>query len=126
MKGPEYSLSNVSRNGKTETVQAINLLNKMMFSEDKSTQDQEIVEWQMICGMAFRLVPPDETNEEDEAPFEMYTLDPRDSFVVCSNQIDRNPPMEVKFCINGTVPEELIRSTQKITIGKSKTRTFLN
>nr|WP_324293198.1 phage portal protein [Lacrimispora defluvii] len=90
----------VSRNGKDETVTAINTLNEMMFSEDKSTQDQEIVEWQMICGTSFRIVLPDDSGEEDEAPFEMYTLDPRDSFVVYSNEIGRKPLMGVKFCIN--------------------------
>lgn len=90
----------VSRNGKDETVKAINFLNEMMFSEDKSTQDQEIVEWQMICGTSFRIVLPDSASEEDEAPFEMYTLDPRDSFVVYSNEIGRKPLMGVKFCIN--------------------------
>ena len=69
-----------------------------MFAEDKSAQDQELVEWQMICGTAFRLVLPDEPGEEDEAPFEMYTLDPRDTFVVYSNEIGNKPLMAVKYC----------------------------
>lgn len=90
----------VSRNGKDETVKSINSLNEMMFSEDKATQDQEIVEWQMICGTSFRIVLPDEPGDVDEAPFEMYTLDPRDSFVVYSNEIGRKPLMGVKFCVN--------------------------
>ena len=71
----------VSRNGDEKTAKSINLLNEMMFAEDKASQDQEIVEWQMICGTAYRLVLPDKQNEEDEAPFEMYTLDPRNTFV---------------------------------------------
>jgi len=91
----------VSRNGKDETVEAINTLNEMMFSEDKAAQDQEIIEWQMICGTAYRIVLPDKTDEMDEAPFEMYTLDPRDSFVVYSNEIGRKPLMGVKFYIDG-------------------------
>ena len=37
----------------------ISLLNEFMFAEDKATQDQEIVEWQMICGTAYRMVLPD-------------------------------------------------------------------
>lgn len=75
----------VSRNGGEEIVKQINTLNEYMFAEDKAAQDQELVEWQMICGTAFRLVLPDEPGEEDEAPFELYTLDPRDTFVVYSN-----------------------------------------
>ena len=86
----------VSRNGGEEIVKQINQLNEFMFAEDKATQDQELVEWQMICGTAFRLVLPD-GEVEDEAPFEMYTLDPRDTFVVYSNEIGNKPIMAVKY-----------------------------
>ena len=86
----------VSRNG--SEVEQINLLNEMMFAEDKISKDQELVEWQMICGTSFRLVLPDANNEEDEAPFEIYTLDPRETFVVYSNDIGNKPLMAVKYC----------------------------
>ena len=43
------------------------------------------------------LVLPDEPGEEDESPFEMYTLDPRDTFVVYSNDIGNKPLMAVKY-----------------------------
>ena len=81
-------------------MEAINALNEMMFSEDKAAQDQEIVEWQMICGTSFRLVLPSELSDEDSAPFEMYTLDPRDSFVVYSSKIGKKPLLGVKFCVH--------------------------
>ena len=77
----------VSRNGSEETVKAINALNEFMFAEDKASQDQELVEWQMICGTSYRLVLPDKSGEQDEAPFELYTLDPRDTFIVYSTLI---------------------------------------
>ena len=79
----------VSRAGGDKTTEAINLLNEYMFAEDKASQDQEIVEWQMICGTAYRLVLPDDPNIEDEAPFEIYTLDPRRTFIVYSSKIGR-------------------------------------
>lgn len=88
----------VGRNGEDETTEAITLLNELMFAEDKASKDQQIVEWQMICGTAFRLVLPDADNEQDEAPFEIYTLDPRETFVVYSNQIGNKPLMAVKYC----------------------------
>lgn len=88
----------VGRNGEEKTTEAITLLNELMFAEDKAAQDQQIVEWQMICGTAFRLVLPDKRGEEDEAPFELYTLDPRETFVVYSNQIGNKPLMAVKYC----------------------------
>lgn len=87
----------VSRKGGEKIVNQINTLNEMMFAEDKAAQDQELVEWQMICGTAFRLVLPDKDSEEDEAPFELYTLDPRDTFVVYSNEIGNKPLMAVKY-----------------------------
>lgn len=87
----------VSRNGGEGVVNAINTLNEYMFAEDKAAQDQELVEWQMVCGTAYRLVLPDEPGEEDEAPFELYTLDPRDTFVVYSNEIGNKPMMAVKY-----------------------------
>ena len=87
----------VGRNGDDTVSAGISQLNEMMFSEGKSTQDKEIVEWQMICGTAYRLVLPDEIIDEDDAPFEMFTLDPRDSFVVYSNEIGSKPIMGVKY-----------------------------
>lgn len=87
----------VSRNGGEEIVKAINTLNEFMFAEDKPSQDQELVEWQKISGTSYRLVLPDEPGEEDEAPFELYTLDPRDTFVVYSKEIGNKPMMGVKY-----------------------------
>lgn len=90
----------VSHNGSEQTAEAINRLNEYMFAEDKASQDQEIVEWQMICGTAFRLVLPDDPGELDEAPFEMYTLDPRETFIVYSNEIGNKPLMAVKYSMD--------------------------
>ena len=87
----------VGRSGDDVVSAGIQQLNEMMFSESKASQDKEIVEWQMICGTAYRLVLPDTTEDEDDAPFEMFTLDPRDSFIVYSNSIDNKPIMGVKY-----------------------------
>ena len=59
----------VGKSGEESVTAAITRLNELMFAEDKASQDQEIVEWQMICGTAFRLVLPDARGEEDESPF---------------------------------------------------------
>lgn len=88
----------IGRNGDESVSKAISQLNEMMFSENKATQDKEIVEWQMICGTAYRLVLPDAPLDEDDAPFELFTLDPRDTFVVYSNEIGNKPLMAVKYC----------------------------
>ena len=87
----------VGRNSDEMVSQAIAELNEMMFSENKATQDKEVVEWQMICGTAYRLVLPDERGSEDDAPFEMNTLDPRDTFVVYSSEVGNKPVFAVKY-----------------------------
>ena len=90
----------VGRNGDESVSQAIAELNEMMFSENKATQDKEVVEWQMICGTAYRLVLPDSKGEEDDAPFEMFTLDPRDTFVVRSSEVGNKPMFAVKYRVD--------------------------
>lgn len=89
----------VNKSGDETVTEKINQLNDYMFAEDKITQDHDIVEWQMVCGTAYRLVLPDAMAdvEDDEAPFEMYTLDPRDTFIVYSNEIGNKPLMAVKY-----------------------------
>lgn len=87
----------VGRRGDDTVTMSISRLNELMYSENKATQDKEIVEWQMICGTAFRLVLPDEPIDLDDAPFEMYTLDPRESFVVYANDIGNKAIFGVKY-----------------------------
>lgn len=69
----------------------ISLLNKFMESEDKSSLDKELAEWQYICGTAYRWVEVDSKGEEDEAPFEMSVPDPRRTFVVYNSGIKEYP-----------------------------------
>lgn len=112
----------IGRNGDDYVSKAISQLNEMMFSENKATQDKEIVEWQMICGTAYRLVLPDTPLDEDDAPFEMFTLDPRDTFVVYSNEVGNKPLMGVKYCTDefGTATYSVYSKNQfwKIRDGK--------
>ena len=90
----------VGRNGDESVSRAIAELNEMMFSENKSTQDKEVVEWQMIAGTAYRMVLPDKRGGEDDAPFEIYTLDPRDTFVVYSSEVGNKPMFAVKYRVD--------------------------
>lgn len=92
----------IGRSGSEAISKAISELNEMMFSENKATQDKKVVEWQAICGTAYRLVLPDTRRGEDDAPFEMYTLDPRDTFVVYSNEVGDKPLLAVKYCTTDT------------------------
>ena len=55
-----------------------------------------------------RQVLPDARGEEDESPFELYTLDPRDTFVVYSNEIGNKPLMAVKYSKDDNAPVDII------------------
>lgn len=63
----------------------VQTLNDYMRYEDKEAKDKALVTWNTICGTAYRMILPDEYIENlppDEAPFEIYTLDPRNTFVI--------------------------------------------
>ena len=89
----------VGRNCEEIVTNGIGTLNEYMFLVDKPALDQEVVEWGMICGTANRMVLANDAYEaeSDEAPFDMFTLDPRDSFVVYSNEVKRRRMMGVKY-----------------------------
>lgn len=89
----------VNRSGKEAASGVINQLNEFVFAEDKAAKDKELADWFTICGTAFRMVLPDPLNEEDEAPFEIYTLDPRYSYVVYYSGLGNKPVMGVKYVI---------------------------
>ena len=76
---------------------AINTLNEYVFAEDKAAKDKELADWFTICGTAFRMILPDPINDEDESPFEIYTLDPRNTFVVYHSGLGNKPMMGVRY-----------------------------
>lgn len=90
----------VNRNGEKATTDKITLLNDFMFEKDKASSDQELVEWQMICGTSYRLVLPSLGFDKGASPFDIYTLDPRETFIVYSNEIGNRPLMAVKFVVD--------------------------
>lgn len=87
----------VSLTEDAETTQQILTLNGYMRSECKRSSDKALTEWFTICGTAYRMAVPDTAAEEDEAPFEMFVLDPRDVFVVRSSGLGNRVLMAVKI-----------------------------
>ena len=89
----------VGRTCEESVTNGVGTLNEYMFLVDKPALDQEVVEWGMICGTAYRMVLDNSAYdaESDEAPFEMFTLDPRDTFVVYSNDVKRRRMLGVKY-----------------------------
>lgn len=70
----------VSRGDKV--VDELNQLNEYMHDESKASKDKELADWFHISGTSYRMILPDKDRGEDESPFEIYTLDPRQTFVV--------------------------------------------
>ena len=108
-------LQYISRGSTDEISRGINELNDMMLLCGKSALDKELIEWAYICGTAYRMIMPNKDYIEttvvpglekgksqftgDDAPFEIYTLDPRYTFVVYHSGLGEKPLMGVKYII---------------------------
>lgn len=89
----------VSRGGDEDISSEVLKLNDYMLSEDKPEKDKELADWFFTCGTSYRMALPDALAdvEEDEAPFEIFTLDPRYAFVVYSVGLGHKPMMGVRY-----------------------------
>lgn len=87
----------VSRGDDEVLADKVGKLNGFMLAEDKQAKDKELADWMHICGTSYRMTLPDaqSPDENDEAPFEIYTLDPRYSFVVYHRSLGEPPVMGV-------------------------------
>lgn len=77
----------------------INALNGYMADANKAANDASLAEWMYVAGTSYRLALPNArwSADSDEAPFEVHTLDPRNTFVVYSNAIGERPMMSVNI-----------------------------
>lgn len=89
----------IQRGESESLVKAIDDLNDLMFAQDKSAADRKLADWMHIAGTAYRMALPYAGNDEDEPPFEFYTLDPRYAFVVYNSGIGNKPVMGVKAIV---------------------------
>lgn len=116
-------LQYVSRGNAENIADAINRLNEFVFAEEKPAKDKELADWFHICGTSFRMVLPDEmAGEDDESPFEIYTLDPRNTFVVYNNGLGNKPILGVKYVVdeNGVVHYSCYSDHEYFEIVESK------
>lgn len=116
-------LQYVSRGNAENIADAINQLNEFVFAEEKPAKDKELADWFHICGTSFRMVLPDEmAGEDDASPFEIYTLDPRNTFVVYNNGLGNKPILGVKYVVdeNGVVHYSCYSDHEYFEIVESK------
>lgn len=88
----------VSRS-KEDISESINKLNEYVFDEDKASKDTELAKWFTICGTSYRMILPNKSKDEYESPFNIFTLDPRYSFVVYYSGLGNKPVMGVKTVV---------------------------
>lgn len=74
-----------------------------MLSENKPSKDMRLAYWIFNVGVGYRLTLRDKAEAfmadelYDEAPFEIYTLDPRNTFVVRLNDVSQRVVMAVSY-----------------------------
>ena len=78
---------------------AVAKLNDAMRLVGKKTKDKELVEWQMICGVGYRYVVQ-EGNGTKRIPFNLFTLDPRNTFVIRKNDYSKRVLAAVNYVVN--------------------------
>jgi len=84
------------QSGVTDKKDEIDMLNRFVAYEDKSSVDKEIGEFQSICGTGYRIIYSDGMFS-DEVPFEDKALNPATTFVVYENTIAEKPLMGVTY-----------------------------
>ena len=89
----------VGRGDDESLTDKINALNEFVFAEDKASKDKELADWFHICGTSYRMTLPIAENEDAESPFHIYTLDPRNAFVVYHSGLGSPPVMAVKYVV---------------------------
>lgn len=77
------------RRGESD-VEQLRKLNDYMLDADKPSVDTDIAEWLYICGVGYRFITVTE-------PFDLYSLDPRSTFIVYSNTLGNKPLMGVTY-----------------------------
>ena len=79
-----------AKGSKTDNNKLVDL-NRWMSDEDKQSKDKEIVDWMHIAGLGVRMVLPDPRTEQEGSPACIYTLDPREAFVIYYSGYTKKP-----------------------------------
>lgn len=81
----------ISRGSREEVPEKVETLNSLMLSEGKPSKDMELAYKMFTCGVGYRLILNEKSGRElyDEAPFEIYIPDPRNTFVIRKNDVTK-------------------------------------
>lgn len=82
---------------KENIADSLNLFNEYIFLENKEAKDKTLTDWFTICGTAYRMILPVQHDRSDEAPFNIYILNPMQTYVVYHNGLGNREMMSVHF-----------------------------
>lgn len=103
----------------TDKNEEVNILNSYMYQVGKQAQDQEVIEWNHICGTAYRYVEAKEPSQvaKGDSPFDLYTLDPRTTAIIYSSTFKKKRMAAITYTISSetnTVRNFVIYTKDKI------------
>ena len=86
----------------TDKNEEVNTLNSYMYQVGKQAQDQEVIEWNHICGTAYRYVEAKQPSDvgEGDSPFDLYTLDPRTTAIIYSSTFKKKRMAAITYTIS--------------------------
>ena len=110
-----------------EKSEPVNILNGYMNQVGKKGLDKDLVEWNHICGTAYRYVQALEpkTVSKGDAPFDLDTLDPRTTFIIYSSIFKKKRLAGVTYTISdtdGTVIRFVVYTPTKIYTFKAQNK----
>lgn len=77
-----------------EVTDKVSRLNELMGYENKYVKDGDVAESFLVCGAAFRMVLP--KKDDEECPFEIDTLNARETAVVYNRGFGKHPIMSIQ------------------------------
>lgn len=81
----------------TDSDSAITLLNEMYDAEDMESKDQLLAYYLEVCGICCQLIDIKRNPDDEDAVFDLVTLNPLYSFVVYSSDAYERPMMGVSY-----------------------------
>lgn len=81
----------------TDSDSAITLLNEMYDAEDMESKDQLLAYYLEVCGVCCQLIDIKRNPDDEDAVFDLVTLNPLYSFVVYSSDAYERPVMGVSY-----------------------------
>ena len=73
------------------------LFNKFILGVGKAAEDITLFEWLFTAGLSYRMVLPSKKDNPQISPFVVYTLDPRDTFIVRYHGLGKPEVLSVNY-----------------------------